>query len=105
MTVATTAPLSSLRSDGTSGKGTPAVPQSSDRVVKLTSSSRWVDVAYGERVTFEATDEYGKQRSFAWRFDVSPVRTQVELDDLAPADFPVRGLRVFVAPQPEYRGG
>lgn len=105
MTVATTARLSSLRPDGTSGKGTPAVSNASDRVVRLSPSTRFVDVAYGERVTFEATDERGTQRSFAWQFDVSPARSHVDLDDVAPADFPARGLRVFVAPAPEYRGG
>jgi hypothetical protein len=105
MTVATTARLSSLRPDGTSGKGTPAVSDASDRVVRLSPSTHFVDVAYGERVTFEATDERGTRQSFAWQFDISPVRTHVDLDDLAPANFPVRGLRVFVAPAPEYRGG
>jgi hypothetical protein len=105
MTVATTARLSSLRPDGTSGKGTPAVAEASNRVVQLTPSTHFVDVGYGERVTFEAADERGTQRSFAWQFDVSPVRSHVDLDDVAPTDFPARGLRVFVAPAPEYRGG
>jgi hypothetical protein len=105
MTVATTARLSSLRPDGTSGKGTPAVSDAWDRVVRLSPSTHFVDVAYGERVTFEATDERGTRQSFAWQFDVSPVRTHVDLDDVAPADFPARGLRVFVAPAPDYRGG
>jgi hypothetical protein len=105
MTVATTGKLTSLRSDGTSGKGTPGTPNAVDRIVELNQSVRWVDVDYGERVTFEATDGGGKQRSFAWQFDVSPVRTHVDLDDVAPADFPVRGVRVFVAEAPEYRGG
>lgn len=105
MTVATTARLSSLRADGTSGKGTPVVSDASDRIVQLSPSIRSVNVAYGERVTFEATDERGTQRSFAWQFDVSPVRTHVNLDEVAPADFPARGVRVFVAEAPEYRGG
>ncbi len=105
MVVATTARLSSLRPDGSTAKGTPALSEASNRVVRLSPSMRWVDVAYGEHVTFEATDERGTRRSFSWQFDISPVRTHVDLEDVAPADFPLRGVRVFVDPAPEYRGG
>lgn len=77
---------------------------SSDRVVELYPSVRWVDVAYGERVTFKV-DQGGVERSFTWKFDVSPVRTNVDLEDVAPADFPARGVRVFVAESLDYSGG
>ena len=75
------------------------------RIVELSPSTRWVSVAYGEKVTFNTVGANGTQRSFAWQFDVSPVRSFVDLDDVAPADFPARSVRVFVAEAPEYRGG
>ena len=64
-----------------------------------------IAVAYGEKVTFNTVGANGTQRSFAWQFEVSPVRSFVDLDDVAPADFPARSVRVFVAEAPEYRGG
>jgi hypothetical protein len=103
--VATIGKLNNLQAERTSAKGAPVVPDDSDRIVQLSASTRWVDVAYGERVTFMVTDDHGTQRSFAWQFDVSPVRSSVDLADVAPADFPVHGVRVFVAEAPEYRGG
>jgi hypothetical protein len=105
ITVATIGKLGNLQADRTTGKGTPTQPDASDRIVQLTPSMRWVDVGYGERVTFKVADESGAQRSFAWRFDMSPARSNVDLQDVAPADFPCHGVRVFVAPQPEYHGG
>ena len=105
MSVATIGKLNHLQAERTSAKGTPVVPDASDRIVQLSASTRWVDVAYGERVTFMVTDDHGTQRSFAWRFDVSPARSSVDLADVAPPDFPVSGVRVFVAEALEYRGG
>jgi len=101
--VATTAGLGELRAPATSGLGRPVYTDEPERIVPLGASTRWVNVAYGERVTFTAADERGALRSFAWRFDVSPVRTHVDLDQVAPSDFPAHGVRVFVEPQ--YRGG
>jgi len=105
MTVATIGKLNGLQSERTSGKGTAVVSDTSDRIVQLSPSTHWVSVAYGERVTFNLADDHGAQRSFAWRFDVSPARSFVDLDDVAPSDFPSHGVRVFVAEEPEYRGG
>lgn len=105
MTVSTIGSLSQLQPERTSGKGTPATPGAADRIVPLSPSMRWVSVAYGEKVTFHTVDANGKQQSFAWQFDVSPVRSFVDLDDVAPADFPARSVRVFVDEAPEYRGG
>jgi hypothetical protein len=104
--VATIGKLNGLQSEERpSGKGTPATADGADRIVQLSPSVRWVTVPYGERVTFNSPDEHGAQRSFAWRFDVAPARSFVDLDDVAPADFPSHGVRVFVAEPPEYRGG
>jgi hypothetical protein len=105
MTVATIGKLNYLQSERTSGKGTAVVADDSDRIVQLNPATRWVSVAYGERVTFNASDERGAPQSFAWRFDVSPARSFVDLDDVAPSAFPSHGVRVFVAEAPEYRGG
>lgn len=105
MTVSTIGRLSDLQAERTSGKGTPATPDAADRIVQLSPSMRWVSVAYGEKVTFNTVDASGAQRSFAWQFDVSPARSFVDLDDVAPADFPARSVRVFVAEAPEYQGG
>ena len=105
MTVATIGKLNGLQSERTSGKGTAVVSDTSDRIVQLSPSTHWVSVAYGERVTFNLADDHGAQRSFAWRFDVSPVLTHVDLSDVAPADLSVRDVRVFVAPDSRYRGG
>jgi hypothetical protein len=105
ITVATIGKLNGLLSERSSGKGTEVVGDTSDRIVELTPSTRWVSVAYGERVMFNVADDHGAQQSFAWRFDVSPVRSFVDLGDVAPSDFPSHGVRVFVAQDPKYRGG
>jgi hypothetical protein len=84
----------------TSSMGTAISPAESDRIVELNPTMRSMNVAYGERVIFRMNG-----KSFAWRFDVMPSRTHVDLREIAPADFPMRELRVFVAPQPDYRGG
>jgi hypothetical protein len=103
--VATIAGLDGLLHAGGSPYGTPTAPEASDRVVLLGPGMRSIDVAYGERVTFMSNDGHGVRRSFAWRFDVSPMNTHVDLNDVAPPEFPAGGIRVFVAAQPEYRGG
>jgi len=103
--LATTAPLSSLQREYPSVYGTSAEPDSADRIVRLSDSSHSVDVAYGETVKFIVTGDYGSERSFAWRFDVSPALSHVDLSDVAPADLHVQNVRVFVAPDSRYRGG
>jgi len=105
LTVATTAPLSTLQRDYPSVYGTPAQPESADRIVRLSPAARSINVAYGETVKFMVTGENGAERSFAWRFDVSPSMTHVDLDEVAPADLPAQNVRVFVAPDSRYRGG
>ena len=102
---ATRAPLSVLQHENPSVYGTPAEGDFTDRTVRLGSGSRWINVAYGETVRFIATGENGSERSFAWRFDVSPALSHVDLSDVAPADLDVQKVRVFVAPDARYRGG
>jgi hypothetical protein len=103
--VATTAPLSSLQREYTSAYGTPAQRDSANRIVHLSPSLHSIDVANGETVTFIVDAQNGSQRSFAWRFDVSPVLSHVDLSEVAPADLSVQNVRVFVAPDSRYRGG
>jgi len=105
LVVATTAPLSTLRRDYPSIYGTPAEADSADRIVRVSGSARSINVAYGETVTFVVDGENGSERSFAWRFDVSPSLSHVDLDEVAPAGLTARNVRVFVAPDSRYRGG
>jgi hypothetical protein len=102
---ATLAPLSILQHENPSVYGTSAEGDFTDRTVRLGSGSRWINVAYGETVKFIVTGENGSERSFAWRFDVSPALSHVDLSDVAPADLHVQNVRVFIAPDARYRGG
>jgi hypothetical protein len=86
--------------EATAPLGRPVSPTQADRIVELKPGMRWMNVAYGESVLFKMNG-----KSFAWRFDAMPTRTQIDLGEIAPADFPMREFRVFIAPQPEYRGG
>jgi hypothetical protein len=102
--VATTGSLSALQSDYPSVYGTSAQPDSVDRVVRLEPGLRWLDVEYGESVKFIRTGAGDSERSFSWRFDVSPTRTYVDLRDVAPADLLDHDVRVFVAADSRYAG-
>jgi hypothetical protein len=105
MMVATIAQLSELRADAASMLGSPITSSALDRSMSITDATQWINVGYGERVQFTALDRGGASHSFAWRFDVSPMRTHVDLSEVAPADFPVRSVRVFIAHNPNDRGG
>jgi hypothetical protein len=102
--VATTGSLTALQSDYPSVYGTAAQPDSIDRVVRLEPGLRWLDVEYGESVKFIRTGAGDSERSFSWRFDVSPTRTYVDLRDVAPADLLDHDVRVFVAADSRYTG-
>jgi hypothetical protein len=104
--VATTANLSVLQRDNPSAYGTPADANSAERSVQiqLGPDSQWVNVNYAESVRFVASEGNGIERSFAWRFDVSPAVSEVDLSEIAPADFPDHHVRVFVAEDPRYGG-
>ncbi len=99
-----TASLSSLQHEQPSARGTPVDPDSADRTVRLEPGSQWVNVEYGESVKFIVAGQGGPERSFAWRFDGSPIASEVDLSDVAPADVLVHGVRVFIAPDPRYSG-
>jgi len=102
--VATTGNLSVLRRDNASVYGTPADADSADRSVQLGSYSHWVNVGYGESVRFLVLDGDGTERSFAWRFDVAPAVSEVDLSEVAPTGFPAHNVQVFVAEDPRFNG-
>jgi hypothetical protein len=103
--VATTASLSGLRSEQPSAAlGTPVQDSAADRVVQLGPRSHWVNVGYGETIEFVVPGGNGPERSFAWRFDVMPEVTMVDLSEVAPAQFLDHEVQVFVGPDPLYNG-
>jgi hypothetical protein len=104
--VATTASLSTLRTQQQpSVYGTLVEDTSADRTVRIGPHSHWVNVGYGDTVRFVVDDSSGAERSFMWKFDVSPEVSEVDLDKVAPADFLHHQVQVFVTPNPLYSGG
>jgi len=85
--------------------GTPAEPDSANRTVRLGPGAQSVNVGRGETVKFIVQGGSGPERSFAWRFDGSPSRSDVDLSKVAPAGFPVHDVHIFVAPDSRSTGG
>jgi hypothetical protein len=104
LAVAPTANLSTLNRDNSSVYGTPAQPESTDRIVRLGPDSQSVKVAYGESVQFIVQGGSGPEQSFAWRFDGSPTQSYVDLSEVAPPYLLDHEVRVFVAPDPRHSG-
>jgi hypothetical protein len=102
LTVATTAPLSTLWRESPSVYGAPAQADSADEIMRMGPDTHWINIQNGETVEFIARDKSGAQQSFTWRFDVSPAIGYVDLSKVAPAGFPARNFRVFVAEDPHY---
>ena len=90
--------------DTWSAYGSPVDSPKVERVVHLGPDSHWVNVGYGETIRFVAHNGNATDRSFTWRFDVSPEVNYVDLSKVAPAGFPARNVRVFVSPNPLYAG-
>jgi len=84
------------------GFGTPVDPDRVERTLRLRPGARWANVAYGESVRFVVRDRDGSDRSLAWRFDVGPDVTYVDLRNLAPAGFPLDSVRVYVGPDARF---
>jgi hypothetical protein len=93
-----------LKRDNPSVYGTPAEPDSADRIVRLGPDSKSVKVAYGETVKFIVETNGGPERSFAWRFDMSPAMSQVDLKDVAPADLLDHDVRVLIVVDSRHGG-
>jgi hypothetical protein len=88
-----------------SAYGTPAEVASVDRIVRLGPGAQSVHVERGETVKFIVRVQSDQERSFAWRFDGLPITSDIDLSQVAPADFPVHGVHVFVSPDSRNNGG
>lgn len=78
--------------------GRHALTANATREIVIDAKTKWVNVTNGETVHFIKDD-----KSFTWRFDVLGDETSFRLSQIAPADFNVEGLRVYVAANPSYR--
>jgi Heavy-metal resistance protein CzcE len=96
---------SSARPTQPSFYGTPAELGSADRIVTLGPGAQSVHVEHGQTVKFIVRVKSDQERSFAWRFDGSPIANDIDLSQVAPADYPVHGVHVFVASDSRSRGG
>jgi len=79
--------------------GRHALVANAEREIVIDASTKWINVTNGETVRFSKDG-----KSFTWRFDVLGDETSFHLSQIAPADFNVEGVRVFVAANPTYRG-
>ena len=79
--------------------GRHALTANAKREIVIDANTKWVNVTNGETVRFTKDG-----KSFTWRFEVLGNETSFHLSQIAPADFNVDGLRVFVAANPTYRG-
>ncbi len=78
------------------GIATNAVP--ADRQLELTPGARYANVTNGESVRFVAGDQ-----SFVWHFATLHSETSVNLGEIAPKNWPLPSVRVYVASNPTYR--
>jgi hypothetical protein len=69
-----------------------------DKVVKIDSSTRWVNVLQNESVRFVVGNT-----TFAWRFPVD--KAAVNLKDIAPSGAIDRDLYVYLAPDNLFTSG
>lgn len=79
--------------------GRHALAATADREIVIDAGTKWVNVTNGETVRFTKDG-----KSFTWHFQTVGDETSFQLSQIAPADFKVEGLRVFVAADPTYRG-
>jgi|SRR5471032_518267 len=79
--------------------GRHALIANAEREIVIDASTKWINVTNGETVRITKDG-----KSFTWRFDVLGDETSFHLSEIAPADFKVDGVRVFVAANPTYRG-
>lgn len=76
-----------------SGYGYPARAGSADRVIEIRRGRKLVTVTNGETILFKV---YGK--AFAWKFESVPGHANFDLEEIAPQDVDVRGIRVYCVP-------
>ena len=73
--------------------GTPADGLRADRVISVTSNTRWVNVNENETVRFVVGE-----KNFAWQFNGS--RSVFHLADIAPAGLVSPSINVYVGADP-----
>lgn len=78
--------------------GRHALIANAEREIVVDAGTKWINVTNGETVRITKDG-----KSFTWRFDVLGDETSFRLSQIAPADFNVEGVRVFVAANPTYR--
>jgi hypothetical protein len=79
--------------------GQPAVDAAAERVVRIGTDARWINVKQNETVRIERDG-----RSFTWQFSTWTDQS-FDLATIAPAGFAsTSGVRVFVTPDPRDRG-
>ena len=69
-----------------------------DRTIALGATTKWVNVTDGETVRFSKDG-----RAFSWHFSTLS-NTSFDLAAIAPANIEVKGVRVYVAPDPILSG-
>jgi hypothetical protein len=91
--------------------GAPAAPMTSDcgvaatraipdRTIDISSSPRSVQVTNGETVRFEVDG-----KTFNCTFETLAHETVLDLATIAPSGLHLQGVRVYVAPDPQYYQG
>lgn len=105
LVVASSAAFAAVQRDSLSNYGALAPGGIAERTVVLGPDARSANVTNGETVKFVVKRSDGSEQSFAWRFDLFPTQTTVDLSEIAPAGVLDHDIRVYVAPDPHYSGG
>ena len=78
--------------------GPPAPGDTPSRVVRIDSSTRWLNATEDEVVKFVVRGAGGGEQSFDWQFPYNQL--VVDLSKVAPAGMIQRPLCVYLAPHP-----
>lgn len=79
--------------------GHPAKEGTASRVIKISPSTRAINVHDGETVRFNVNGKV-----FEWTFNIPTRDGVISFSDIAPTETAARGVRVHVAPNPLYFG-
>src|SRR4051812_12161726 len=89
--VATAAHAASLDDPATYGESSPSTTVA--RIINLTPETRFINVSNGETITFNKGTE-----SFTWHVDTYSNISKFSLAKIAPKDFQLGDIDVYVAP-------
>jgi hypothetical protein len=78
--------------------GTPVAQGRADRVIEITPSTRFVNVAENQVVRFVVHGSPGRDESFMWQFNGG--RGVIPLAAIAPNGAVAQAVNVYVAPDP-----